>query len=178
MLLGDQARAIPGESPSSERDSTPFPFSNTGTDSLTPWLPRSAEDCFELLEIFLANVDPMTRLVHKPSLRRRLAHYVNQTYGIVNQDAGEESEGLTPDPSIHSFKPLALAIFYSAANSMSPESVLMQFSADKEMLLAQFQRGVELGLGREGFLTTPSIEVLQAFVLLLVSNHSYFDGYE
>jgi hypothetical protein len=45
---------------------------------------------------------------------------------------------------------------------------MMRFAAEKEALLAQFQRGVELGLGREDFLTTPSIEVLQAFVLLLV----------
>ncbi|KAK1140025.1 hypothetical protein N8T08_010934 [Aspergillus melleus] len=166
MLLGDQARSVPEESPSSERDTTPFPFSNTGVDSLMPWLPRSAEDCFEYLEIFFSNVDPMTRLVHKPSLRRRIALYVNQTYA-TNQDAGEESEEPVPDPSIHSFEPLALAVFYSAVNSLPPETVLARFSADKETLLAQFQRGVELGLGREGFLTTPNIEVLQAFVLIL-----------
>lgn len=170
MLLGDQARGAPGESPTSERETTPFPFSNTGVDSLTAWLPRSAEDCFSFLEIFFSNVDPMTRLVHKPSLRRRLVLYVNQTYGVTSQDAREGSEGSLPDSSIHSFEPLALAMFYSAVNSLSPESVLVRFSADKEALLAQFQRGVELGLGREGFLTTPNIEVLQAFVLLLVSS--------
>jgi hypothetical protein len=70
---------------------------------------------------------------------------------------------------------LALAIFYSAINSLSAENVMMRFAAEKEALLAQFQRGVELGLGREDFLTTPSIEVLQAFVLLLV--RSPFSNY-
>jgi hypothetical protein len=80
----------------------------------------------------------------------------------------EDADAPRPDHTIHAFEPLALAIFYSAINSLSAENVMMRFAAEKEALLAQFQRGVELGLGREDFLTTPSIEVLQAFVLLLV----------
>jgi hypothetical protein len=72
----------------------------------------------------------------------------------------------------HPFEPLALAVFYSAINSLSAEDVLLQFSIEKETLLSQFQHGVQVGLGRENFLTTPSIEVLQAFVLLLVSLHT------
>ncbi|THC97147.1 hypothetical protein EYZ11_003362 [Aspergillus tanneri] len=167
MLLGDQARRAPTESPSSEQASTPFPFSNKIVDSLALWLPKSAEDCFALLEDFISNVDPMTRLVHQPSLRRRFTLFVNQTYGTRSRDTGEVLDMPGPDPTVRAFEPLALAIFYSAVNSLLPGSVCTRFAVEKETLLAQFQTGVEQGLGREGFLTTSSIEVLQAFVLLL-----------
>ncbi|EAU31602.1 predicted protein [Aspergillus terreus NIH2624] len=167
MLLGDQARGGVVDSPPPDQTTPPFPFSGTTVESLAPWAPRSAEECSALLEIFYSNVDPMTRLVHKPTLRRRFTQYVNQTYGTTVQSPGEEAETSRSDHSIRTFEPLALAVFYSAINSVSPEDVTAQFAAEKETLLAQYQRGVELGLGREGFLTTTSIEVLQAFVLLL-----------
>lgn len=112
----------------------------------------------------------MTRLFHKPTLQRRFTQYINYTYGTTTSTPGhQEAETPRPDQALHTFEPLALAIFYSAINSLSAENVMLQFVADKETLLAKFQRGVELGLGRENFLVTPSIEVLQAFVLLLVS---------
>ncbi|KAF4154976.1 hypothetical protein CNMCM6936_005557 [Aspergillus lentulus] len=168
MLLGDQSSGAPADSPPSDQPTPPFPFSGSTVDSLTPWSPKSAEDCLALLEIFYSNVDPMTRLVHKPTLQRRFTQYINHTYGTRTQSPGvEEADASRADHTIHTFEPLALAIFYSAINSLSAENVMMRFAAEKEALLAQFQRGVELGLGREDFLTTPSIEVLQAFVLLL-----------
>ncbi|KAK2616886.1 nrps5 single domain, non-ribosomal peptide synthase-like protein [Conoideocrella luteorostrata] len=168
MLLGDQAAVVPGGSPLSDQATPPFPFSSTTVDSLGTWAPRSVEDCFALLEIFHSNVDPMTRIVHKPSLRRRFNQYARHTYDAEVQSPQDDETGAPIHiPAIHTFEPMALAIFYSAINSLSAESVVTQFAAQKEALLAQFQKGVELGLGREDFLTTPSIEVLQAFVLLL-----------
>ncbi|KAH2619480.1 hypothetical protein KXV20_004608 [Aspergillus fumigatus] len=169
MLLGDQSSGAPADSPPSDQPTPPFPFSGSTVESLTPWSPKSAEDCLALLEIFYSNVDPMTRLVHKPTLQRRFTQYINHTYGTRTQSPGveEAADASRPDHTIHAFEPLALAIFYSAINSLSAEDVMMRFAAEKDALLAQFQRGVELGLGREDFLTTPSIEVLQAFVLLL-----------
>lgn len=161
MLLGEQGPLATG---SPQEHPTPFPFSNA-TTSLTSWLPNSADDCFFLLNIFYSHVDPIMRLVHKPSLARRFTQYVNQVYG-----PGRDSSESAPDPTMHTFEPLALAIFYSAINSLSPDSISQRFDTEKPALLTQFQTAIELGLGREGFLTTSSIEVLQAFVLLLVSS--------
>lgn len=113
-LLGDQVRAIPAARPLSELPASPFPFSNAAGVSLAPWLPRSAEDCFSLLEVFYSHVEPMTRLVHESSLTRRLIQYVRETYGLQDQEAA-------PDPTSQIFEPLAFAIFYSAINSLAPE---------------------------------------------------------
>ncbi|KAF5572144.1 C6 transcription factor, partial [Fusarium pseudocircinatum] len=87
----------------------------------------------------------------------------------MNASSSENEESLVAHSveDIHPFEPLALAVFYSAINSLSAEDVMLQFSIEKETLLSQFQHGVHAGLQRENFLTTPSIEVLQAFVLLL-----------
>ncbi|KAH7143313.1 putative C6 transcription factor [Fusarium sp. MPI-SDFR-AT-0072] len=168
MLLGDESGGEPVESSPTDQATPPFPFSATTVDSLTASAPTSADDCLALLNIFYSNVDPMTRLVHKPTLQRRFTQYINYTYGTTTPTPGhQEAETPRPDQALHTFEPLALAIFYSAINSLSAENVILQFGAEKEALLAQFQRGVELGLGRENFLVTPSIEVLQAFVLLL-----------
>ncbi|KAF5612846.1 C6 transcription factor [Fusarium subglutinans] len=106
--------------------------------------------------------------IHKPTLKRRLVQYIDYTYGL-NASSSEDEESLVTHSGedIHTFEPLALAVFYSAINSLPAEDVLLQFSVEKETLLSQFQHGVQVGLGRENFLTTSSIEVLQAFVLLL-----------
>ncbi|KAK2929559.1 hypothetical protein FoTM2_009899 [Fusarium oxysporum f. sp. vasinfectum] len=168
MLLGGLSSDAPRESLPTIRSDSPFPFSGPSTDDLRIWAPTSADTCLILLDTFYSHVDPMTRIVHKPTLKRRLIQYIDYTYG-VNASSSDDGESLAAHSGedIHTFEPLALAVFYSAINSLSAEDVLLQFSVEKEALLSQFQHGVHIGLGRENFLTTPSIEVLQAFVLLL-----------
>ncbi|EGD92409.1 hypothetical protein H112_00010 [Trichophyton rubrum D6] len=169
ILLGDHAQGTSTDSPSPlEQTIVPFPFSTeVPMDSLAPWAPKAAEECFVLLDIFYSNVDPMTRLVHKPSLRKRFFQYTMEIYGPNSQTSTDNGTLQPSYPAIHTFEPLALAIFYSAINSLSPEAVQARFATEKGLLLARFQQGVEYGLGKESFLTTPRIEVLQAFVLLL-----------
>lgn len=72
--------------------------------------------------------------------------------------------------NLNNFEPLAFAIMYSAVNSMKPQAVWEKFDVDQPALLRRFQQGAELCLNREGVLTSSSLEVLQAFVLLLVSH--------
>ncbi|CVL10826.1 hypothetical protein FPRO06_08091 [Fusarium proliferatum] len=168
MLLGGRSGDALRESLPTVRSVSPFPFSVSPTNDLRTWAPPSADACLTLLETFYSNVDPMTRIVHKPTLKRRLIQYIDYTYGLdaSSSDDGEFSAAHS-GKYIHTFEPLALAVFHSAINSLSAEDVLLQFSAEKEVLLSQFQHGVQAGLGRENFLTTSNIEVLQAFVLLL-----------
>ncbi|KAF2131234.1 putative C6 transcription factor [Dothidotthia symphoricarpi CBS 119687] len=168
MLLGEQTRGNFAADPISLDQASPqFPFSSTTIGDITRWLPGSAEECFSLLEIFISNVDPVTRLVHKPSLKDRFTHYINHVFRLCIYDDHDGSDANISATKFPTFEPLVFAILHSAINSLSPESVLATYNADRDSLLAQFQRGVELGLGRENFVTTSSIEVLQAFVLLL-----------
>ena len=151
-----------------------FPFSGVSVETLSPWLPFTPEHCFFLLDIYFLNVDPVSRLLHKPSLQRRFSEYVGISYLSHTQEEPRSSP--TSDSSLNIFEPLAFAIFYASVNSMASEAVLSKFGAEKRDLLARFQHGVELGLGREKFLTTSSIEVLQAFVLFLVRSYQLQTG--
>lgn len=71
--------------------------------------------------------------------------------------------------TLETFEPLAFAVFHAAVNSMKPSETIVNFRIEKDVLLHKYRQGLELGLERADFLTTSSIEVLQAFVLLLVS---------
>jgi len=62
---------------------------------------------------------------------------------------------------------MAFAIFYSAVNSLPPTVVENRFGENKDDFLARLELGVEIGLARGNYLTTQSMEILQAFILWL-----------
>ena len=68
------------------------------------------------------------------------------------------------------FEPLFFAVLLCSANSLSPELIKEKFSVEKDVLMQRFEKGVELALEKANFLTSRSLHVLQAFVLLLVRN--------
>jgi hypothetical protein len=106
-------------------------------------IPEHQEQRDALLEIYFSNVDPVVRMTHRPSLVNKLPVYVQNVH------------------------PLAFAIFYSAINSLPPAVVQSRFGESREELMGKFELGVEIGLARGNYLTTPSLELLQAFVIWL-----------
>lgn len=62
---------------------------------------------------------------------------------------------------------MSFAIFYAAVNALPATAVENKFGEKKEDLLTRFELGLEIGLARENYLTTSSLEVLQAFVIWL-----------
>lgn len=68
-----------------------------------------------------------------------------------------------------SFEPLAMSIFYAAVNSMKDTDVSAMFGTDKSYLLNRYRTGTEVHLKRQKFMASRIFEVLQAFVILLVS---------
>ncbi|KAF2263940.1 hypothetical protein CC78DRAFT_603201 [Lojkania enalia] len=111
--------------------------------TLQQLLPHSREMQDALLDIFFSNVDLMVRVTHKPTLLRKFPVLVHET------------------------QPLAFAIFYSAINSLPPQTVEEKFGESKDELLARFELGVEISLARENYLTTSSLEIFQGFVIWL-----------
>lgn len=111
--------------------------------SLEKLLPHSQEHRDTLLDVFFANVDPMVRITHRPSVIRKFPSYNHEAH------------------------PIAFAIYFSAINSLPPKVVETRFGESKEILLERFQLGVEISLARENYLTTSSLEVFQGFVLWL-----------
>ncbi|KAJ9665022.1 hypothetical protein H2201_004887 [Coniosporium apollinis] len=71
------------------------------------------------------------------------------------------------DAALKNFEPLAFMVFYAAVNSLQPSETVSEFRVEKDPLLQKYRQGLELALERADFLTTSSIEVLQAFMMLL-----------
>lgn len=111
--------------------------------SLRRLLPDTQESSEALLEIFFSNVDPVMRVTHGPTLRKKLSTYY------------------------HDRHPLAFAIYFSAINSLPPAVVESRFGESKRDLIAKYVMGLEVGLSRANYLTSPSLEILQAFVIWL-----------
>ncbi|OJD38849.1 c6 transcription [Diplodia corticola] len=135
------------------------------------FMPDTQEECFELFAIFIQNVDPVSRLVHKPSLGRRFAAFTRRWQNLTPSSASARSSDNFEDhwneEQLQNFEPLAYAIFYSALNSLKAEVVQTRFRKDKLSLLRRYQQGLEFSLQQADFLTTSSIEVLQAFIIYL-----------
>ncbi|KAF9773641.1 hypothetical protein IL306_008523 [Fusarium sp. DS 682] len=169
MLLGDQSGGAPVDSPSVQATS-PFPFSAVTMDDLKAWAPTSADACLNLLSTFYSNIDPVTRIVHKPTLKRRLIQYIDYTYGTSTSTAGD-GEVLIRHSSddIHTFEPLALAVFYSAVNSLSAEDTCQSREDDMArtwtLLGLAHKMALSQGLHREPSLfSSASMGVIQVEV--------------
>ena len=106
-------------------------------------MPHTQEKRDVLLDIYFTNIDPVVRITHKPTLIKKHPIHVRDAH------------------------PLAFAIFYSAINSLSPAAVESRFGEPREALMARYELGVEMGLARSNYLTTSSLEILQAFILWL-----------
>jgi hypothetical protein len=106
-------------------------------------LPSTQDHRDTLLDVYFANVDPMVRITHRPTVLRKFATYNHEAH------------------------PIAYAIYFSAINSLPPKVVQTRFGDTKEALLDRFQLGVEISLARENYLTTSDLEIFQGFVLWL-----------
>ena len=104
--------------------------------SLDTLLPDTPDHCDDLLDIFFYNVDPMMRVVHKPTTTRKF-------HSLIREHA-----------------PLAFAIFYAAIHALPAAAVEERYGERKEVLLQRYEQGVEISLARDNYLTTSSLEVL------------------
>lgn len=111
--------------------------------TLQAFLPQNQELQDFLLEIYFSNVDPLVRVTHKPTLLRRYSLYVHETH------------------------PIAFAVFFAAINSLPPQLCEEKIGESKDDLLSRYELGLEISLARENYLTTSSLDVLQAFTIWL-----------
>ena len=127
----------------------------TSTEDLHP----STEDTFELLQIFFDNVNPLTKVVHAPTLRSSIEKAVAELDRI--------SKGL---------EALMFAIFSLAVLSLKDDDCQHRFGEDRKTLLGRFRTATKYALARTKFMGTTNMVVLQAFVLHLVSMREVYDS--
>lgn len=107
----------------------------------------------KLCEIYVRQVDPIIKILHKPTLIKWMINgdsYLG--YPVQHTSTGA----------------LGAAVCYAAANSMSDDQCLTMFNICKSSIVACCQKACESALEKSGLLITRDITVLQAFVLYLV----------
>ncbi|EPE05413.1 fungal specific transcription factor domain-containing protein [Ophiostoma piceae UAMH 11346] len=107
---------------------------------------------FQLWQIYLERVNPLTKIIHVPTLQPYLV---------------EASSGSHNLPQ--SVKTLLFAIFTLATVSMTPDECLSILGYSRETALQRFSNGVRVSLVRTNFLKAYDLETLQGLVIYLIS---------
>lgn len=129
--------------------------SSVGVSDLHP-LP---EQIFTIWQIFVDNVNPLSKIVHVPSVQPKII---------------EASSHL--DKLSKSFEALLFAIYSTAVLSLEPDECLAMLGESRSVLLSRYRRGTKKALARAKFLGTSDVMVLVAFVLHLLSMRDVYDA--
>ncbi len=123
--------------------------------SLIDFLPsRLAAD--RLIRQYFTCVHPICQIVHRPTFEKEYEAFWD-----------EISLGVEPPNSVQA---IVFSVMFSAVVSLDEAMIIRDFGAvSKEKLQGNFKIGTETALTRANFLRSTKIEVLQAFVMYLVS---------
>lgn len=113
----------------------------------------------ELCQIYLQNVDPIIKLLHRPTLSRWML----------------QGEKYLAYPDHHpSLESLSLAVCYAATISMSEDQSQAIFDTSKINSVSSYQTACETAISKSDLLRSRDIITLQAFVLYLVRSRCLF----
>lgn len=106
---------------------------------------------FMLWQAFLQNVNPMSKVIHAPSVQPIII------------EASKDLDTV-PKPSVA----LLFAIYAAAIMSLKEEDCQAQFNAPKTLLLARYFSACQQALAAASFMKSRNLVTLQAFVIFLV----------
>ncbi|OCK73523.1 hypothetical protein K432DRAFT_430544 [Lepidopterella palustris CBS 459.81] len=129
----------------------PASFVESLEESATPQIRE------QLGQIFLLQVDPVFKILHRPSLAAHLVH--GERYLNYERD----------HPTVEA---LDYAIYYAATISLTDEQCMSMFGANKSVIMAKYRLASEGALAHTDFVMTDDLTVLQAFVLYLIATRS------
>ena len=114
------------------------------------------EIIFRLWQVYIENVDPLTKVVHVPSLQSVIQKATTNIKSIPR-----------------SYEALLFAIYAAAVMSMNHDECERRLGESREVLLSRYISATEWALSRANFMGTMSIVVLQALVshILTVRNN-------
>ncbi|KAF3480959.1 fungal specific transcription factor domain-containing protein [Arthroderma uncinatum] len=111
---------------------------------------------FRLWQIYLDNMDPVTKLCHKPTVQQQIL------------DASSDLNNI-PKP----IEALMFGIYACAVASLRDEDCIVRLGETREALLRRFHLGVKHALIKADFLTSSDLTVFRAFLLYLLSMRGY-----
>jgi hypothetical protein len=122
-----------------------------------PQLPPS-DIMHQLWDDFVENVDPLTKLVHVPTLRPAFQKATNSIKTIPR-----------------GFEALMFAIFAAAVMSLKDDVCQQRFKETRRSMLSRYACATEAALSRARFMATNHFVVLQALVLHLYSVRDIYE---
>jgi hypothetical protein len=143
--------AEPVRSPFPNPSGLVFPGLISGSMNLVDSFPSTLYS-FILWQKFLSNVNPLTKVIHQPTLQEKLVN--------ANKDFTKVSRPLAA---------LLFAIYAAAVNSMTEDECRKEFQEDRTTLLARYVGAAQRALVDANFLGSMNLMVLQAFVIYLGS---------
>lgn len=105
---------------------------------------------FRLWQIFLDNVNPLSKVIHVPTLQKKI---------FTECAAGKFSSGM---------ETLMFSIYCAAITSMSSPACMEIFREPRPQLLMQYHAGAQKALANAQFLRSSDLLVLQGFAIYLV----------
>ncbi|KAJ5150769.1 uncharacterized protein N7500_010958 [Penicillium coprophilum] len=121
-------------------------------------LPRDKLGASNLCQVYLQNVDPIIKILHRPSLSEWMLDGASTYLGSSEDDS--------------SVRALASAVCYVAANTMTEAQCQATFQQNKSSITTVHRKMCESAFEKAGLLTTRDMTVLQAFILYLIARRS------
>ncbi|EXJ90761.1 hypothetical protein A1O1_03865 [Capronia coronata CBS 617.96] len=140
-------------------ETSEFMLGYTPSGNSIQQLHPSSDQIFSLWQIFLDNINPLTKFVHQPTLQETL---LQATSNLDNLPRGLEA--------------LLFSIYNAAVFSMEDDECEMKFGETRKTLLARYRHATRKALARARFMGTSDIMVLQAFVLYILSMREVYDS--
>src|ERR1700744_3960806 len=140
-------------SPDTDRQSNhqAFLFGYSSTMHDLRELHPSPSQIFILWEVFKENVDPIVRILHRPTAKTIL---MNAASSLDRVSKPAEA--------------LLFSIYFGAVVSLTPEQCQQLLDEDKQFLLKKYRFATEQALARADFLNSSSLMCLQALAFFLI----------
>lgn len=110
------------------------------------------EIILQLWQIFVERIDPLTKVVHVPTLQPAIQKAASDTTSIPR-----------------TFEALMFAIYSAAVMSLTDEECGHKFSEHRRTLLSRYSSATKRALSKAKFMGTISLVVLQALVIHILS---------
>ncbi|KAL2433717.1 Aurofusarin cluster transcription factor aurR2 [Exophiala dermatitidis] len=147
------------EAGSGIEDTSEFMLGYTPSNNTIQQLHPSPDQIFLLWQIFLENINPMTKFVHQPTFQETL---VQASANLDNLPKGLEA--------------LMFSIYSAAVFSMEDDECEIKLGESRKALLARYRHATRKALARARFMGTSDIMVLQAFVLYIITMREAYDS--
>lgn len=105
-----------------------------------------------LWSVFIVNIDPLVRLLHKPTTKERIIAIADNVASISDKP----------------FEALLFAIYFASITSLTVEECRNTFYEEKETLLDRYRFAIQQALARATFLNSRTVVTLQALIIYLV----------